>query len=68
VLLTTGPQDANLALRVSAGCDGGELVPTGAAGVEQGSDPVVGEAAEPERDALDPLEALMSRRPSCGDL
>src|SRR5690606_8452341 len=50
-----------LALRVSAGCDRGEQVPVRAAGVEQGADPVVGEAAEPERDALDPLDQVVDR-------
>lgn len=37
----------------------------GAAGVEQGADAVVREAAERERDSLDPLEALMSSRWDC---
>ena len=47
------------ALRLSARSDGGEQVPVGASGVEQGSDPVVGEVAEPKRGALDPLDEVV---------
>ena len=49
------------ALRISRGsrCDGGEEIPVGSAGVEQGSDPVVAEAGEPEGDALDHLDQVV---------
>ena len=52
---------ANAALRISRGSrgDGGEQVPVGFAGVEQGADPVVPEAGEPERDALDDLDQVV---------
>ncbi len=50
----TGDERARdcLALRISAGCDGGEF---GSAGVEQDADPAVAEAGEPEGDPLDPF-------------
>jgi site-specific recombinase XerC len=51
----------NVAHRISAGSDGGEQVPVGAAGVEQDADAVVAEAAEPEPDALDPLDQVVDR-------
>ena len=47
------------ALRISAGCDSGEWVPVGLAGVEQDSDAVVGEAAEAEPDPLDALDQVV---------
>jgi hypothetical protein len=47
------------ALRVSAGCNGGEWVPVGSAGVEQDSDPEVAEAGEPERRSLHPFDEIV---------
>ena len=44
---------SNGTLRISAGSDAGEEFPVGFAGVEQGADAVVGEAAEPEGGAFD---------------
>ena len=41
----TGPLKA--VLRKSAGCDGGEQVPVGLAGVEQGTDAIVAEPVKP---------------------
>ena len=49
----------NGALRISAGCDGGELVPVGFSGVEQDADAVVGEATEPEPDPFDALDQVV---------
>ena len=49
------------ALRISAGGDGGEEVPVGSAGVEQGADPVVAESAESEADAFDPFDQVVDR-------
>ena len=43
------------ALRVLAGCECGESVPVGFAGVEQRTDPVVTEVGDPERDPVDPI-------------
>ncbi len=41
----------NRGLRISAGCDAAEEVPVDAAGIQQGSDPVVVQVGEPEPDA-----------------
>ena len=49
------------ALRFSAGSDAGEERPVGFAGVEQGADAVVGEAAESEGGALDALDEIVDR-------
>ncbi len=48
-------------LRISRGCDRGESVPVGPSGVEQDSEPVVAEAAEPEPGALDGLDQVVHR-------
>ena len=47
------------ALRISTGCDGGEWFPVGLAGIEQRSDSVVAEAAEPECGALHALDQIV---------
>jgi hypothetical protein len=47
------------ALRVSAGCDGGEEVPVGFPGVEQRADAVVAEPSKPERDPFDPFDEIV---------
>ncbi len=52
---------AYLALRKSAGCDGGEQLPVGSASVEECADSVVAEPAEPEGDAFDPLDEVVHR-------
>ena len=49
---------AFLALRISGGSEGVEQRPVGSAGIQQGSDPVVGEVGEPERGAFDPLHQV----------
>ena len=46
--MNEGSFPTKLALRVLAGSDGGEEVPVGSAGVEQLSDPVVGEVGDPK--------------------
>ncbi len=54
-------RQAKSAHRISAGCDGGEEVPVGFAGVEQHPDPVVGESAESEADAFDAFDQVVDR-------
>ncbi len=49
---------AKLALRISAGPDGGEYVPLGFPGVEECADPVVAEPSESERYPFDPSDQL----------
>lgn len=51
-----------LALRISAGCDGGEWGPVGAASVEQDPDAVVAKTPEPEGHQRDPRTRNMSAR------
>ena len=51
-----------MALRVLDGSDGVEEFPVWFSGVEQDSDPVVGEAAEPERDPFDLFDQVVDRR------
>ena len=43
------------------GSDGGEEVPVGFAGVEEGSDSVVGEVAEPEGCSFDAFDEVVER-------
>ncbi len=52
------------ALRISRGSrgDGGDEIPVGGAGVEQGANPVVAEAGEAEGDAFDDLVILLAVR------
>lgn len=47
------------ALRISAGCDGGEQVPVGPSGVEESSDSVVPKPLEAEGDPLDPFDQVV---------
>ena len=51
--------DHLMALRVLGWSEGVEQCPVGFAGVEQGSDAVVGEVGEPERGSFDALIVLV---------
>jgi hypothetical protein len=50
-----------MALRISAGCDGGEQLPVGSAGVEECPDAVVAEAPESEGDSFGSLDEVVHR-------
>ncbi len=55
----------NQALRISGGSEGVEERPVGFAGVEQGSDPVVGEVGESEGDAFDAFDQVVGGLGGC---